>query len=137
MEYRDSAEGEAGFKAAIGLVLRYGVIASFALVALGSLLLFLEGQTGYRPMGTAEQLFDAQGGFPVGLSPLIQGVAAAKPAAIVDLGLVVLLATPVARVVISMFLFAEERRYAFVAITAAVLGILLLSMFVVAPLVSP
>jgi len=49
----------------------------------------------------------------------------------------VLLAAPVARVVISIFLFMEEKRYAFVAITATVLAILLLSMFVVAPLVSP
>ena len=130
-------EEEAGFREAIGLVLRYGVIASFALVALGSLLLFLEGQTGYYPIGTAEQLFDAQNGFLVGLSPLIQGVASAKPYAIIDLGLVVLLATPVMRVVISLFLFLDERRYAFVAITATVLAILLLSMFVVAPLVSP
>jgi uncharacterized membrane protein len=136
MEYRDTTEGEAGFKTAIGLVLRYGVIASFALVALGSLLLFLEGQTGLRAVGTSEQLFDVQNGFPVGLSQLVQGVASAKPYAIIDLGLVVLLATPVARVVISIFLFAEERRYAFVAITATVLAILLLSMFVVAPLVS-
>ncbi|MGH9917779.1 MAG: DUF1634 domain-containing protein, partial [Nitrososphaerales archaeon] len=135
-EYRDTAEGEAGFKAAIGLVLRYGVIASFALVALGSLLLFLEGQTGLRSVGTSEQLFEVQNGFPVGLSQLVQGVASAKPYAIIDLGLVVLLATPVARVVISMLLFAEEKRYAFVAITATVLAILLLSMFVVAPLLS-
>ena len=130
-------EGEARFKEAIGLVLRYGVIAAFALVALGSLLLFLEGQTGYLPMGTADQLVDAQHAFPVGLSPLIQGVASAKPYAIIDLGLVVLLATPVARVAISILLFADERRYAFVAITATVLAILLLSMLVVAPLVSP
>jgi len=130
-------EGETIFKAAIALVLRYGVIASFALVALGSLLLFLEGQTGYYPLGTAEQLFDAQNGFLIGLPSLIQGVASAKPYAIIDLGLVVLLATPVARVVVSIFLFVDERRYAFVAITATVLAILLLSMFVVAPLVSP
>jgi len=130
-------EGDAGFKEAIGLVLRYGVIASFTLVALGSLLLFLEGQTGYYPMGTAEQLFDAQDRFLVGLAPLVQGVESAKPYAIIDLGLVVLFATPVARVVISIFLFVEEKRYAFVAITATVLAILLLSVFVVAPLVSP
>jgi uncharacterized membrane protein len=125
------------FKSVISFVLRYGVIASFALVALGSALLFLEGQTGYYPMGTAEQLFGTQNRFLIGLAPMIQGVASAKPYAIIDLGLGVLLATPVARVVISIFLFMEEKRYAFVAITATVLAILLLSMFVVAPLVSP
>jgi uncharacterized membrane protein len=125
------------FKAAIGLVLRYGVIASFLVVALGSVLLFLEGQTGYYPMGSAEQLFDAQNRFLIGPVPLVQGVASAKPYAVIDLGLGVLLATPVARVVISIFLFTAEKRYAFVAITATVLAILLLSMFVVAPLISP
>ncbi|MDA4132035.1 MAG: DUF1634 domain-containing protein [Thaumarchaeota archaeon] len=125
------------FKSAIGIVLRYGVITSFALVALGSVLLFLEGQTGYYPMGSAEQLFDSQNKFLIGLAPLIQGVASAKPYAVIDLGLGVLLATPVARVVISVFLFMDEKRYAFVAITATVLAILLLSMFVVAPLISP
>jgi uncharacterized membrane protein len=58
-----------------------------------------------------------------------------KPYAVIDLGLLVLLATPVARVVVSVPLFAEQKRYAFVAITATVLVILLLSMFVVAPFV--
>jgi len=130
------AQTEHRFKAAIAYVLRYGVVASFVLVAMGSLLLFFEGQTGYSSLGTAEQLFGVRDKFLVGLAPLVQGVEAAKPYAIIDLGLVVLLATPVARVIISMFLFAEERSYAFVAITATVLAILLLSMFVVAPLVS-
>jgi uncharacterized membrane protein len=125
------------FKSAISFVLRYGVIASFVVVALGSTLLFLEGQTGYYPLGSAEQLFDSQNRFLIGLAPLVQGVASAKPYAVIDLGLGVLLATPVARVVISVFLFMEEKRYAFVAITATVLAILLLSMFVVAPLVTP
>jgi uncharacterized membrane protein len=129
-------ERETRFKAVIGLVLRYGVMASFGLVALGSLLLFLEGRTGYSELGTAEQLFGARNDL-VGLGALLQGLESAKPYAIIDLGLVLLLATPVARVVISIFLFLDERRYAFVAITAAVLAILLFSMFVVAPLMSP
>jgi uncharacterized membrane protein len=125
------------FKVVIGLVLRYGVVASFAIVAIGSALLFLEGQTGYYQLGTAESLFDARNRFLIGLGPLLQGVGAGKPYAVIDLGLIVLLATPLARVAISILLFADEKRYAFVAITATVLAILLLSMFVVAPLVSP
>ncbi len=130
------SEERTDFKAVIGLVLRYGVIASFAIVALGSTLLFLEGRTGYNQLGTAEELFRAHNSFPIGPLPLVQGLASAKPYAIIELGLIVLLATPVARVVISIFLFAEEKRYIFVAITASVLAILVLSMFVVAPLVS-
>jgi uncharacterized membrane protein len=120
----------------IGLVLRYGVVTSFVIVALGSALLLLEGQTGYSSLGSHADLYGAPVDSQVGLLSLIQGVASAKPYAIIDLGLFVLLATPVARVAISILLFEEERRYVFVAITSIVLGILLLSIFVVAPLVS-
>jgi uncharacterized membrane protein len=127
---------ESEFSNVIGLVLRYGVVVSFAIIALGSIMLFLEGQTGYYPLGTAEQLFDRQNHFLIGLVPLLQGVGAAKPYAIIDLGLLVLLATPIARVFISIFLFAEERRYAFVLITLTVLGLLLFSTFVLGPFLS-
>jgi uncharacterized membrane protein len=125
------------FREVIGLVLRYGVFASFAAVALGSALLFLEGGTGYYSLGTAQQLVGAQNKFLLGFGPVLQGAAAAKPYAIIELGLILLLATPVARVTISIFLFAAEKRWIFVAITATVLAILAFSMFVVAPLVSP
>lgn len=123
-------------KVVIAVVLRYGVIAAFAIVAIGSALMFLEGGTGFGPLGTAEALFGSRDRSLIGLGPLVQSLGAGKPYAIIDLGLIVLLATPVARVAISVLLFAEEKRYAFVAITAAVLAILVLSMFVVAPLVS-
>lgn len=49
--------------------------------------------------------------------------------------MLVLLATPIARVLISIFLFMRERRYIFVLITITVLAFLLFSMFVVGPLV--
>jgi len=125
------------FDSVIGLVLRYGVISSFIIIALGSFLLFAEGQTGYSSVGSAEQLYGSHNGVLIGLVPLAQGIASAKPYAIIDLGLIVLLATPIARVVISLFLFLNEKRYAFVVITSGVLAVLLLSIFVIAPLVSP
>ena len=127
---------ESEFSTVIGLVLRYGVVLSFAIISIGSALLFLEGQTGYYPLGTAEQLFERHNRFLIGLIPLLQGVVAAKPYAIIDLGLLVLLATPIARVFISIFLFLEERRYAFVLITVTVLGLLLFSAFILDPLLS-
>jgi uncharacterized membrane protein len=124
------------FRTVIGLVLRYGVVSSFLLVALGATLLFLQGSTGYSSIGDAKDMFEMQTKFLIGFLPLFNGVASGKPYAIIDLGLIVLLATPVTRVVISIFLFAEEKRYVFVVITVAVLAILLFSMLVVAPLVS-
>lgn len=127
---------ESEFNTVVGLVLRYGVIISFAIISLGSVLLFVEGQTGYYALGTAEQLFDRHNRFLIGFVPLIQGVISAKPYAIIDFGLLVLLATPIARVFISILLFLEERRYAFVLITATVLGLLLFSTFVLGPILS-
>ncbi|MDG7021670.1 MAG: DUF1634 domain-containing protein, partial [Nitrososphaerota archaeon] len=73
------AEDRKDFRVVIGLVLRYGVVASFVVVALGSALLFLEGQTGYAHLGTAEQLFGVRDKSLIGLSPLLFGVASGKP----------------------------------------------------------
>jgi uncharacterized membrane protein len=49
--------------------------------------------------------------------------------ALVQLGLLLLLATPVARVVFSVFAFALERDYTYVVLTLIVLGVLLYSLF--------
>ena len=124
---------EPDFNSIIGNVLRYGVIISFILISTGSALLFLENNTGYYPIENAEQLFARQNRFLIGLVPLVQGVVAGKPYAIIDLGLLVLLATPIARVFISIFLFSFEKRYIFVAITVTVLAILLSSTFMLGP----
>ncbi len=125
---------ERDFNGIIGYVLRYGVTIAFAVIALGSGLLFAEGQTGYGSLGSAEQLYGNR--FVLGFVPLSQGVVSAKPFAIIDLGLILLFATPLARVTISIFLFFEEKRYVFVWITIIVLIILLLSTFVIGPLLS-
>jgi uncharacterized membrane protein len=125
---------EKDFNRIIGLVLRFGVTIAFAVIALGSGLLFVEGQSGYGPLGGAEQLYSNR--FVLGLGSLLQGVAAAKPFAIIDLGLIILFATPIARVAISIFLFFDEKRYVFVWITILVLSILLFSTFVIGPILS-
>ncbi len=125
---------ERRFDRIIGLVLRSGVTISFAIVALGSILLFVESQTGYGGLGTAEQLSSTR--FLLGLVPLFQGVFAGRPFAIIELGLILLFATPVARVFVSIFLFVEEKRLIFVGITILVLTILLLSTFVIGPLIA-
>jgi len=124
---------ETDFNTIVALLLRYGVVTSFVAICIGSILLFAESQTGYYALGSAEQLFERHNRFLIGLVPLVQGVAAAKPYAIVDLGLLILLATPIARVFVSIFLFAKERRYAFVLITITVLSLLLFSTFVLGP----
>lgn len=122
------------FNKTIGIVLRFGVTIAFVVIALGSALLFLEGPSGNGSVGTSEQLYTSR--FVLGLDSLIQGILTAKPLAIIDLGLIILFGTPLARVAISIFLFLEEKRYIFVWITILVLGILLFSTFVIGPLLA-
>lgn len=114
----------------ISRVLRYGVTASLALVALGTLLGFVRsGEYGphggtaadlHRLIGTAATSPLAWRGFATALTRL-QG------RALIVAGLLVLIATPVARVAISVVAFALERDWKFVAITALVFALLIVS----------
>jgi uncharacterized membrane protein len=122
------------FNKIIGHILRYGVALSFVVVAAGTIMLFAEGRTGYGPLGNAQNLSSDR--FLIGLIPLTRGVASGQPYAVMGLGLIILFATPVARVFASIFLFLGEKRYVFVAITIIVLTVLLLSTFVIGPILS-
>lgn len=127
------ARDAAGFSRGIGLLLRYGVIISFAMVAAGSLLLFVQGGTGYSPLQDAKGMAGSGVAFPIAFGDVVAGALQAKPFALIQLGLLALFATPVIRVAVSILLFLKEERYAFVAITVGVLSVLLLSITVVAP----
>lgn len=65
---------------------------------------------------------------PSDFSDLLPRLQAAEPLAITQLGLLVLIATPVVRVAFSVVGFALERDRLYVAITLAVLAVLLASM---------
>jgi uncharacterized membrane protein len=103
----------------ISVVLRGGVLLSAAIIALGTALFFWLALTGHGSAG--------EGAFPHTLGDTLAGVRAGRPAAIIVLGLLVLLATPLLRVIVSAATFARERDWRYVAITLAVLAILLLS----------
>lgn len=67
-------------------------------------------------------------GVPRGLESVtgvISGAVALRPSAIVQLGLLLLIATPVARVALSLVAFAHQRDGLYVLVTAIVLTLLL------------
>jgi uncharacterized membrane protein len=111
------------FRSMVSGILLLGVTASAILVACGLAGSFLVGWTGSlsgapdSPLATTD--FSAMGA----------SLAVLRPVGIAQLGLVVLLATPVTRVAASCvgFLLEGDRLYA--AITAVVLGVLLVSLF--------
>jgi uncharacterized membrane protein len=103
----------------ISVVLRGGVLLSAGLLILGALLYFARVLRGGAP---ANPLV-----FPHSLGDVFSSLGHGDPLAILALGLIVLLLTPVARVLISIFAFARERDWLYVGITTLVLLILLLS----------
>ena len=94
---------------AVSLVLRTGVLASAAVICLGLALLVLKGSLA---------------SYPRNLAGFLAGCLALDPGSVITLGLVVLVATPFARVAVSIVAFALEKDWRYVAITAIVLAIL-------------
>ena len=104
----------------IGWVLQGGVILSAAVIMLG--LLLLPTQPGGL---SVHRLLN----FPETLAQVGQGLLILRPQAVIALGLLLLIATPVMRVAVSIFTFAFERDRLYVVISTIVLAILLFSMF--------
>jgi uncharacterized membrane protein len=103
----------------ISVVLRGGVLLSAGLLIVGALLYFARVLWGGAPANPLS--------FPHTFDDVFYGLGHGDPLAILALGLIVLLLTPVARVLISIFAFARERDWLYVGITALVLLILLVS----------
>jgi uncharacterized membrane protein len=103
----------------ISYVLRGGVTLSAGLLILGALLYYAHTFSSGTPAHPPP--------FPHTLAGVFHGLAQGDPLAILSLGLLVLLLTPVARVVVSILAFARERDWLYVAITTLVLLILLVS----------
>jgi uncharacterized membrane protein len=113
------------FRFLVAAVLTVGVGISAALIGVGFLAGLAIGWQGSLA-GSAPNSTLATTDF----SNLPARLGALEPLAICQLGLVVLLATPVARVATSVVAFAIEEDRLYTAITAAVLAVLLLSIFV-------
>ena len=103
----------------ISYVLRGGVLLSAGLLILGALLYAIAALRNGSPAFPST--------YPHSLGGVLAGLAHGDPLAILSLGLLVLLLTPVARVLVSILAFARERDWLYVAITALVLLILVVS----------
>jgi uncharacterized membrane protein len=115
----------------IARLLRWGVILSFIVIAIGISAVILTEQTGYSQIQLDDVnsviAFHRQPNFPNTLGDVFAGVLLFKPYAIITLGLIILIAIPVTRVIVSVIAFMIERDWLYVAITAFVLFVLLLS----------
>lgn len=108
----------------IGHMLRTGVVtASLICIAGGLMYIFRDGgaTADYSHFtGAPENLR--------GFTGIFQGLARLEPLAVIQLGVVVLLATPILRVAFSIIAFLIEKDYLYVVITCIVLAIILINM---------
>ena len=109
----------------VGRLLQAGVILASVVVVIGGALLL--GRHGAE--ATAFSVFRGGSSHLRSVSATIVGAVHGDPSAIVQLGLVLLIATPVARVALTLAAFAAQRDRLYVAMTALVLALLLFGLF--------
>ncbi|QGP91062.1 hypothetical protein MGLY_03860 [Neomoorella glycerini] len=97
--------------------LRWGVVISAIIIAAGLVFYLLTGDSGY-PAGF----------FPTSIPQVFKDVVHFKSFAIIDLGLLLLIATPIFRVAASIIAFIFDRDRPYVVITTYVLAMLILSL---------
>lgn len=108
----------------IGNLLRWGVIVAATVTVIGGVMyLMLHGGTiaDYR----------AFHGQPNGLrsvSDVARNAVKLQPTAVIQLGLLLLIATPIARVALSLLAFVKQHDRTYVVVTMIVLGLLLYSL---------
>jgi uncharacterized membrane protein len=116
----------------VGNLLRVGVITAGLVVLLGGLLFLVqEGRTPTTD-GAKHDYRHFSKEVPKELSSLseiVQGALAGDGEDVIQFGLLLLIATPVARVVFTVFAFLLQRDYLYVGITLIVLAVLLYSLF--------
>lgn len=108
----------------IGHLLRTGVLLAAGVVLLGAVM-YLARNSRFRPVyhdfhGEPSELRT--------LSGIVHGALKGQKTALIQLGLVLLIATPIVRVVFSAIAFGFERDSLYVVITLIVLAVLLFSL---------
>jgi uncharacterized membrane protein len=113
----------------IARVLRYGVLLSSAVIVLGTL-----GLAAGQGASDASAFFEYPGSVPsnvpASVSAFLTGLTTFSPFSWIELGVILLMATPVSRVAISVYLFGSRRDRLYALITSVVLALLLFSMLV-------
>jgi uncharacterized membrane protein len=110
----------------VGNLLRIGVLIAAAVTIVGGIAFMIH----HGSLVPDHSVFRGQPEMLSTLTGVIAGALALEPAAIVQLGIVLLIATPVARVLLTLIAFAIQRDWMYVLISAVVLALLTYSLVV-------
>jgi uncharacterized membrane protein len=111
----------------ISTLLRAGVTVSLAVVVLGTVLTFIHHPTYLTNPEDLAQLTRWGGETPQSLRALFAGILALRGKPIIMFGLLLLIATPVFRVAVSVVIFLIQKDRTYVLLTLIVLALLLTS----------
>ena len=111
----------------ISSILRFGVALSIATILTGLVVTFFHHREYLSSRQAYGTLVDASANYTSSVRSVLDGIRQRRGQSIVMLGVLILIATPVARVAASIALFAAERDRVYVAITTVVLLLLVLS----------
>ena len=109
----------------VGRILQIGVIAAASVVLLGGILYL-------GRYGSVSPHYDVFHGEPANLrsvSGVMKSVLSFHAQGLIQLGVLLLIATPIARVVFSIIAFALQRDRTYILVTLIVLGVLSYSLF--------
>lgn len=113
------------FEGVLGNVLRWGVVSAAVVVALGAAVFLVRH-------GSEAPVYQVFRGEPTDLKTvpgIFHEATSGRGRGLIQLGLLLLIATPVARVVLSVAVFALQRDRRYVLITLVVLAVLLYGLF--------
>ena len=116
-----------GVEILISWLLRVGVVTSLSMIVIGLLLMFIHHPSYLISMMDLQRLTSPGAAFPHTLREVVDGLLVGRGQAVVAVGLLVLIVTPIMRVTVSIIGFALQRDRAFVLITSVVLTILIIS----------
>ena len=115
----------------ISNVLRIGVVLSLILIIIGTLLLFVNNGSSGFPLSEIINVNSKINSSQFSLSDIINGIASFQGINFILLGMIVLVITPIARVVCSIFAFLYERNWLYVLITIIVFIDIMFAIFIV------
>jgi uncharacterized membrane protein len=115
---------DTGIERMVSVLLRTGVLVSGLVVLAGGVYYLTENGA----EAADYHIFHGQPSINRIVPQIVEGAIALRPESIIQLGILILIATPIMRVAFSLAGFAMERDRAYVAITAIVLLILLYSL---------
>lgn len=118
--------GDRDVEKIVGKLLRIGVITASLVVLLGGILFLTQNGNGARP---DYHVFKGEQNSYITFEGILLGLFTFKPMAIIQFGVLLLIITPIMRIVFSLFAFILEKDRLYIVITLIVLAIILASTF--------